>query len=211
MLHLTTFILKRADFTESGQFEAYAATFDLDDVGDVILPGAFEPALAKHRRANTMPALVWMHDLQQPVGQWLHFREDEKGLLGLGKFTLTVQKGREAFDLLTDSALAFSIRFEIAPNGSFFKNGIRYIKSISQLVEVSVVSVPANTEARLIALKKCNTHQLRSFEKMLIKSAGFSKTEATAATCGHWDIGDNLEPQLITLLQKLTNNIERSL
>jgi HK97 family phage prohead protease len=210
MQYTTPLILKRSDFTESGQFEAYAATWDLDDVGDVILRGAFMKALKLHEQTNTTPSLLWQHYPSQPIGRWVSFTEDSKGLLGIGKFTLTTQKGREAFELLKDNALSFSIGFQIDKNGSEVKNGIRYIKSISRLAEVSVVSIPANSAARLVALKKCSPQQLRSFERMLIKSSGLTKKEATGAVCGHWDIKESQEVRLINLLENLTHNIEVS-
>lgn len=173
---------KRGSVSDAGQFEGYAATFGgpPDSVGDIIEPGAFRIALAEHKAAGTQPALLWNHDTGEPIGKWLDLIEDSKGLLGRGQLTLGTRRGSEALALLKDGACSLSIGFSVAPGGSEVKAGVRHIKRIARLYEVSVVALPANHRARITSVKYDTP---RDFETLL-KAAGLSNREAKRACAG---------------------------
>lgn len=174
--------VKRSTVTDTGEFEAYASTFGppADEVGDVIIKGAFSQALAIHRERGTMPALLFNHDTAEPIGKWLNFQEDDHGLLGRGRLTLGTRRGSEALALLKDGALATSIGFSVSPAGAEQKNGIREIRNIARLYEVSLVSIPANPRAQV---KKPTT--VKEFERAL-REVGLSVREAKRVTAGGW-------------------------
>jgi HK97 family phage prohead protease len=176
--------LKRGSVTDEGRFSGYASTFGdpPDAVGDIIERGAFQPALKQHQTDGTMPAMLWHHDLSEPIGKWLHFTEDSHGLLATGQLTLGTRRGSEALALLKDDAVALSIGFSIAKDGAETKDGIRHIKSIARLYEVSLVSIPANSRARISKAKPCT---VREFEAML-RRIGLSSREAKRAATGGW-------------------------
>lgn len=184
MQKLSPLVLKRASITETGEFSGYASTWhrEPDAVGDVIEKGAFREALAYHERNQTMPALLWGHDLKEPVGKWLKFIEDDHGLLGVGKLSLGTKRGREAHVLLKDNALSLSIGFSIQHGGSLTKDGIRIIKNISRLHEVSLVSIPANGHAKITGVKASP----RNFERALRATLGLSAREAKRVTAAGW-------------------------
>lgn len=182
MLHkvISPYELKRADVTTDGRISAYASTFGgpPDLVGDVILQGAFAPAIAAHKSRGTMPAMFLHHNHESPVGVWHSMSEDEHGLLMTGKVSDTSQ-GKDARILLADGAYSFSIGFRIADGGSKVVGNIRYISKIDYLGEVSLVASPANPKAKLISEgKKC-------IERIL-RDAGHSRKSASRYASGYW-------------------------
>lgn len=173
--------IKRASVTASGEFVGYASTWDgqPDSYGDIIRRGAFLPALSAHKSANTMPAMLWSHDTSTPIGKWLDFREDEHGLLATGKLTLGTQKGAEAYALLKDDAIALSVGFILADGGATRKAGYREITRVARLLEVSLVGLPANSNAKVTQIKKPDT--VRDFQQAL-RGMGFSNRESKFVT-----------------------------
>lgn len=203
MKKLSVVEIKRATLSETGQFSGYASTWDgePDAVGDVIKRGAFTKALAHHKRSGTVPALLWGHDLSEPVGRWLSFTEDSHGLLAVGKLTLDTRRGREAYALLKDDALSLSIGYTVSPGGASRKNGLRIIKDIARLYEVSLVSIPANGHAKITSVKNSS----REFEKALRERLGLSVREAKRATSGGWHalVRDEQPTDLACVIRKI--------
>jgi len=207
--HIFPLEIKRGSITETGRFTGYASTFggEPDEVGDVILKGAFAKALQHHERSQTKPAMLWGHDMSEPVGKWLSFAEDAHGLLAVGQLTLGTRRGREAFELLRDDALSLSIGFSIAPGGSTTRNSTRYITDIARLFEVSLVSVPANPRAKISGLTKSP----RIFEKALRERLGLSARESKRATAGGWTALVNQEAPPIDAVLKKIDTLKQSL
>ena len=139
-------IKARAD--DGWSFSGYASTFgNLDQGGDVVLHGAFANTLT-HRS----PKFLWQHDTSEPIGRVLTLREDGHGLFGEFKISRTT-RGHDAYELLKDGALD-SMSIGYIPEEQDFdeKSGIRQLKSVD-LLEISLVSIPMNEEARITAVK----------------------------------------------------------
>lgn len=129
-------------------FTGYASTFgNVDEGGDVVLRGAFESSLA-HR----VPRLLWQHDMHEPIGKVLGLTEDERGLHGEFKISRTT-RGRDAYELLRDGAID-SMSIGYIPEDQEFDetHNVRKLKSVD-LLEISLVSIPMNEEARVTAVK----------------------------------------------------------
>ena len=47
---------------ETGSFKALVATYDVDSVGDKIMPGAFAKSLARWEESGTLIPVIWSHD-----------------------------------------------------------------------------------------------------------------------------------------------------
>lgn len=175
--------LKSAQADSAGRFSGYASTFggQPDSYGDIIAAGAFAKSLTRHQAQDTMPALLWAHDGRTPIGKWVSMREDAHGLKVEGKLTLEVEKAREAHALMKDGALGLSIGFRVPAGGaSFGKSGDRVLTEVD-LAEVSVVALPANTNARITGVKS-----IRDFESVLRDELGFSAREARRLASGGW-------------------------
>lgn len=137
---------------DSGTFSGFAAVFgEADSYGDIIKPGAFRKTL-RERKATGGPAMFWNHDSNQPIGVWTELAEDERGLRVEGKLVTETARGAEALALLKAGAingLSIGFRARAAERGP---NGGRVLTDI-ELVEISLVSLPAANRARVTSVK----------------------------------------------------------
>ncbi len=131
-----------------GEFSGYASIYNIVDAsGDVVLPGAFRDTLAQKRQIQ----LLWQHDHREPIGYFSEIFETVQGLFVRGKLLTELLRAREAYALIKSGVIdGLSIGYEI--DDAFFAGGIRYIKSIT-LWEISLVTFPANQEARIGEVK----------------------------------------------------------
>ena len=91
---------------DDGTVEGYGSVFGVrDNYDDVIAKGAFIQSLKDHKAAGTMPAMLWQHDADKPIGVWTEMVEDEKGLRIKGQLAMETVKGKEAHALLKMGAL----------------------------------------------------------------------------------------------------------
>ena len=183
--------LKFAADDALGSFTGYASTFggDPDSHGDLIAPGAFAASLARHSAAGTRPALLWQHDQANPVGVWNSFEEDAQGLLSSGRLTLDVPQAKAAHALAKDGALALSIGYTVPPGGAELVNGARLLKQID-LVEVSLVAIAANPNARIVSVKSAfdpSNPNPRDFERAARDVLGLSAREAKRLMSSGWN------------------------
>lgn len=147
---------------------------NVDLGGDVVLPGAFKRTLAAHRKAGTMPAMLWQHDHEKPIGVWHEMSEDGDGLFMRGEFADTAE-GRDARTLAKMKAVrGLSIGFRLM-EFDFDRDGNRLLKEID-LWETSVVTFPMNPAAQIEAVKS-QCPDPRSFERFL-RDAGVSQKSA---------------------------------
>jgi HK97 family phage prohead protease len=138
--------LKASNGTER-EIKGYGSVFwNVDSYGDVIMPGAFTPSLAKRA-----PLMLDHHDSSKVIGRWDVFREDERGLYLEGRLADT-PRGNETYTLLRMGALrGLSIGFRMLasrPN----KSGGRDITA-AEVWEVSVVAFPANELAAVTSVR----------------------------------------------------------
>jgi hypothetical protein len=165
-------------------FEGYGSVFGVvDSYGDVVMPGAFVDTLQKAETTGRMPAMLWQHDPSQVVGVWRTMREDARGLHVVGELADT-QLGREAYALLKLGALSgLSIGYSVTGDRYDRERDVRELTGID-LWETSLVTFPANTDARVAAVKDARRGGYRGLERIL-REAGFSRSEAKAiATAG---------------------------
>lgn len=176
-------VLKLKRFGENGAFEGYGSIFgNRDSYDDVVMSGAFTDSLEEHAAAGTMPKLFWQHDTWQPIGKWTEVEEDDVGLKVKGQLNMEVQQGREAYALLKSGDIdGLSIGYRVLEREIVEEEGLVQLTKLD-LIEVSVVSLGANTDALVSEVKNIRGKGLPSlpeFENFL-REAGFSKTEATA-------------------------------
>ncbi len=167
---------------EDGTIEGYGSVFGVrDNYDDVIAKGAFIASLADHKSAGTMPAMLWQHDADKPIGIWTEMVEDAKGLRIKGQLALETVKGKEAHALLKMGALnGLSIGFMSVPGTSKYnEEGVRVLTQID-LWEVSLVTFPANEKARVTNVKSSSELATPKDAERVLRDAGFSKADATA-------------------------------
>lgn len=140
--------------SEAGLLSGYASIFDgePDSYGDVIARGAFAASLRQYKAAGAAPLLLWQHDPSEPIGVWLELREDQTGLFVSGRLVLDTRRGQEAYALLKAGALnGLSIGYR-AKSHERRPGGGRLLKEID-LIEISLVSIPAASAARITSVK----------------------------------------------------------
>lgn len=167
---------------ESRKFKGYASVFNgVDSYGDTILPGAYTETLAK----DGMPKMFFGHDWGLPIGKWLSAVEDEKGLLVEGELTPGNPQSDAVLAALKHGTVdGLSIGFQLK-SGDYEedKKGMRTIKKVSRLFEISVVNFPADSAARVSDVKSEDIDgikTIRDLEGFLRDAGGFSKSMATS-------------------------------
>ena len=162
---------------DDGTFTGYASKFGvIDSYRDIVAPGAFQTSLTL--RPGPRVKMLWQHDAAQPIGVWDEMGEDDKGLVASGRLALDTVKGKEAYCLMKMGAIdGLSIGFMTKQDEFDRQSGIRTLKAVD-LMEVSLVTFPANPEATVTGVKGSDMTE-REFERLL-RDAGFSATEAKA-------------------------------
>lgn len=143
---------KRLDFNlESGvvtkdasgdcMIEGYANTSSKDRVGDVVKPTAFTKSLETYMKN---PVLLVNHDWNDPCGVVTAAEVTDKGLMIKAKISNTRE---DIKTLIREGCLrTFSIGYNEVDSEYDESTKTKYVKEL-ELLEISVVTVPANTEA----------------------------------------------------------------
>lgn len=153
---------------DDGTVEGYGSVFGVrDNYDDVIAKGAFVDSLKSHKAARTMPAMLWQHDADKPIGVWTEMVEDEKGLRIKGQLAMETVKGKEAHALLKMGALnGLSIGFMSKEWAYDRETEVRTLTAID-LWEVSLVTFPANEKARVMNVKAISDNDVAKAVKHL--------------------------------------------
>jgi HK97 family phage prohead protease len=126
--------------------------------------------------------VLWQHRSDQPIGTYSEITEDDHGLFVKGSLLIEkVAQAAEAHALMLAGAVSgLSIGYWVRESSFDEKTNVRTLTKLD-LVEVSLVTFPANDDARVEAVKFKLAHgelpNIREFEKLL-REAGFSKTQA---------------------------------
>jgi HK97 family phage prohead protease len=149
------------DGAEARSFSGYGAVFNnVDSYGDVIDAGAFKKSLGEARKSGAWPAMLLQHggwgmnaEDMTPIGIWTEMDEDDKGLKVTGKLADT-QRGNEVYGLLKMTprpalnGLSIGYRARKFTMGTKAGEPRRRLHELD-LVEVSLVTMPANPKARV--------------------------------------------------------------
>jgi len=137
------------------KIKGYASTPTLDRYNDVVEPGAFRESIVKNYRKN--PIVLFQHNPERPVGYATHMSIDDKGLY--------IEAQIKDYDveekILAGILRAFSIGYiptktefqdeegnKLDPTkDNIWAKGVKRIIKKVDLVENSIVSVPANPDA----------------------------------------------------------------
>lgn len=176
--------------SKAGQFEGYGAVFgNIDAHRDIIMPGAFTESLAQFKEAGFLPLMLWQHNIHEPVGVYSKMQEDDNGLALAGDLLVNkkVPEADKAHALMVAKAVrGLSIGFNV-PRGGEVYNEEHMVWEISQidLVEVSIVSMPANPLAQITDIKQLENP--REFERLLRDVLGISHQEAKRLMAAGYD------------------------
>lgn len=173
--------------SDDGLFSGYGSVFGVvDSYNEVVAPGAFLESIAETKaKGRTFPVL-WQHRTGEPIGDWKieTLKEDDRGLLGDGQLWMDdAAYAKTAFRGMKSGAITgLSIGYWVRESTFDEKTRIRTLTKLD-LVEISIVTTPANDEARIDAVKarlaRGQYPTIREFEEFL-REKGFSRSEAEA-------------------------------
>lgn len=137
---------------QTGKFSGYASVFGvIDHQRDMVMRGAFSEALAK---PNSEIKLLWQHQWQEPIGKIDVLYEDAHGLYIEAQLLLDVARAKEAYVLLKEGVLnGLSIGYRPERFRMDADTGVRMLSDVT-LYEISLVTMPANPEARINLVKQ---------------------------------------------------------
>ncbi len=183
MTHHFNVPLELKFLAETGTFEGYASVFHVvDKVNDKIAPGAFRESLAQYKTEGRLPPLLWQHEAAEPIGAWREMYEDSHGLFVKGDLFITdIARAKEAHRLLKENVVTgLSIGYRTRQSHREEKTGVRVLTKLD-LLEVSLVTFPANEQARVSGVKRQFSAEAppteREFEAFL-RAAGLSRRQA---------------------------------
>ena len=130
--------------------KGYASTPAVDSYDEIVIPTAFNTYLPKYQE---YPILLVNHQWYEiPIGQFDLAKVDEKGLYVEASISKTAM-GNDVWTLIKDGVLkAFSIGYRVHKSEYDDDTKITTLTEV-ELVEISIVNVPANREALFQAAK----------------------------------------------------------
>ncbi len=171
--------------SETGEFEGYGSVFGVkDSYSDIVVRGAFEKSLKDWAEKKRLPAMLWQHNMSEPIGIYTEMKEDENGLYVKGRLLIDDDPlARRAHAHLKAGSLSgLSIGYML--NDYEYDNQKEaFILKDLELWEVSLVTFPANDEARISNVKNAfergKTPHPSEMEKAL-REVGCSRAQAKA-------------------------------
>ncbi|MDX7988774.1 HK97 family phage prohead protease [Xenorhabdus sp. 12] len=147
--------LKIKSVSDSGEFEGYGSVFGLkDSTDDIVLPGAFANTLKQWGEKGSLPALLWQHRMDEPIGIYTEMKEDETGLYLKGRLLIEDDPlARRAHAHMKAGSLSgLSIGY-VLKDWEYDRTKASFLLKDLDLWEVSLVTFPANDEARVSNVK----------------------------------------------------------
>lgn len=200
------------EIDDAGVFTGYLSVFgNVDNGGDIVVPGAFAETLKSWKQKGAMPPVLWQHRTGEPLGPFLEMREDSHGLWVKGQLLVNdVPRAKEARALMKAKAInGMSIGYVSRDDSVDRLTGIRSLKQVD-LYEGSVVTFPMNGLATVSAVKSQieTIESLAEVEHLLRDAGGFSKGEALALVARVKSLSaksdDGLNAGLLALKKSLT-------
>lgn len=173
------------------KFSGYGAVFgNVDSYGDAIQKGAFRDTLKETKKTGIWPSLLLQHggwsgtaEDMTPIGIISDMSEDDTGLK-MDAILADIERGRDAYTLMkmaprpAISGLSIGyIPIEWKRNDNPSQGEAYRTLTKIKLMEVSLVTFPANTEARVLSVK--SGLNIKVAERAL-RDAGFSRSESKA-------------------------------
>jgi HK97 family phage prohead protease len=210
------------------EFKGYGAVFgNVDSYGDMIEKGAFSAYLDDVKSGKQdWPAMLKQHggwgvtsDDYTPVGVYSELSEDDFGLKTTGILADT-ESGSDLYKLMkmqprpAISGLSIGYYVRESEYGGKSDPFDRLIKKID-LVEISIVTFPANGKARISGVKSAQAMNDHELERTLRDVLGLSQKEAKTVIARGFralradaDAGSEELKRMTALLERNTTNFQ---
>lgn len=216
-----------------GEFSGYGSVFGSIDLGgDTVARGAFQKSLDSWKSKGMLPQMLWYHNTEDVIGDWLEMAEDEYGLRVKGRLwikgDLKVEEAVKAYNVLRGTSVrGLSIGYRVRDyeiQEQMDGSTIRHLKEI-ELLEVSIAPWALEPKAMVTSVKDAqgNIQSKRQVEKAL-RDLGLSHRQSKAFLAGGYEamIRDDSaldtaetrdasldESDLLASLKQLTNIMEK--
>lgn len=156
--------------SESRTISGYAAVFgNKDKAGDILIKGCFSKSIqdrGPESAANDKIIVLWMHDMNEPIGRLTVLYEDDKGLYFEAPID-DVPRGNQAIKQLESGTLnQFSIGYQyVWGNCEYDAEKDAFMVKEVKLHEISVVSIGCNGETEYLGLKSIEDAE-KAYEKL---------------------------------------------
>lgn len=193
----------------TGEFTCYANVKNIiDRADDRTVDGCFLNTIAEHKAKGTMPLMLWMHNpYDLPVGVWVDWEEDSKGLFMRGKLSKTTM-GKDIEILAKDGAIKkFSIGYRVV-KGRWNDTEGSYDLLQLDILEVSWVNFACNDESNLQDIKsQLDNDELPSKRQLqdILRKNGLSKRQAEKVV-NHYEPKQDKPDALDEFAKYLTGN-----
>ena len=171
--------------SDTGAFTGYGSVFGVkDSYSDIVIKGAFANSLNKWKEKGRLPALLWQHKMDEPIGYYTKMVEDDNGLYLEGQLLINDDPlaKRAHAHMKAKSLSGLSIGY-VLNDYDYDKEKSAFILKDIDLWEVSVVTFPANDEARIDNVKSIfesgDIPPPKEIERVL-RDVGLSRTQAKA-------------------------------
>lgn len=179
--HMLDVALEIRGVSDSGTITGYGSVFGvLDSYNDIVAPGAFAKSVTEHAAAGSMPAMLWQHKSDEPIGVWTSMAEDKTGLVMEGQLAMDTVRGKEAHSLLKLGAIkGLSIGFYTRAYSYDTHTDVRTLLDVD-LVETSLVTFPANRDAQVTSVRSIESIESLRDAELMLRDHGMTRAQATA-------------------------------
>lgn len=218
------------DTSSVGEFSGYASVWNSVDLGgDTVERGAFMKSLDKWRSKNMLPQLLFYHNPEEVIGDWIEMVEDDKGLRVKGRLwvkgDLAVPEAVKAYNILRGTSVrGLSIGYRAKDfdiQEQMDGSRIRILKEI-ELMEVSIAPFAMEPKAEVTSVKNLSGDPTKREVERFLRDAGISTKRAKAFIAGGYEAafcdgkggvevdhrdGDLDQDGILASLQSLSTNI----
>ena len=162
--------------SDSGEFEGYGSVFGVKDShDDVVMSGAFAASLRAWSDRKALPALLWQHRMDEPIGVYTEMKEDDVGLYVRGRLLIDDDPlaKRAHAHMKAGSLTGLSIGY-VLKDWEYDRSKEAFLLKEIDLWEVSLVKN---------ALARGEIPEQKKIERVL-RDVGLSRTQAKAFMAG---------------------------
>lgn len=155
--------VKAAETDDGGEgiVEALVATYDVDSIGDRIMPGAFAKSLDEWAASDQRIPFIWSHmhdDIDAYLGEVLEAKETDDGLWVQAQLDLEDAKTAKAYRLLKGGRVRnYSFAYEVIDSNE--KDGITELTEL-KLFEVGPTLIGMNQQTRTLVVKRDDARRI---------------------------------------------------
>ncbi|THV27934.1 HK97 family phage prohead protease [Glycomyces paridis] len=155
------------DGAPEGEVEAIVAAYNIDDVGDKIIPGAFAATLAEWKASGDPLPFIWSHqhnNLDAHIGEVVDAKEIDEGLWIKAQLDMDDPAAVKVWRLLKGRRIRkFSFAYEVK-SGAWVDTEHESYYELRELglYEVGPTLIPANPQTDLLAAKAALDHRAKA-------------------------------------------------